>query len=88
MKRILWLVVISLCLFSLSSFAKPLPIEAFASIPDVRFVSLSPDGKKLRRSYESVLMSLKAKYSLFAIFKPIKIFIHYKLTIINLSFYR
>ncbi|QHS11848.1 S9 family peptidase [Shewanella sp. Arc9-LZ] len=47
MKRILWLVVISLCLFSLSSFAKPLPIEAFASIPDVRFVSLSPDGKKI-----------------------------------------
>jgi len=46
MKRILWLVV-SLCLFSHSSFANPLPVEAFASIPDVRFVSLSPDGKKI-----------------------------------------
>ncbi|MBB1439864.1 S9 family peptidase [Shewanella sp. SG41-4] len=47
MKRILWLVIVSSCLFSLSSFSKPLPVEAFASIPDVSFITLSPDGKKI-----------------------------------------
>ena len=39
-----WLLFI---LFSLADAAEPLPVEAFARLPDVSQVRLSPDGKKV-----------------------------------------
>lgn len=45
MKRILPLLLLWLSLPLLAQTVPQLPVEAFASIPDVSSVQLSPDGK-------------------------------------------
>lgn len=47
MKRILPLLFLWLCNHAVADTAPQLPVEAFASIPDVSSVQLSPNGKKL-----------------------------------------
>ena len=47
MKRILPLLLLWLSLPLLAQTVPQLPVEAFASIPDVSSVQLSPDGKKI-----------------------------------------
>lgn len=47
MKRILWLLAITFTHLSNIALAASLPVEAFANLPDVRFVTLSPDGTKV-----------------------------------------
>ncbi|WP_144211566.1 alpha/beta hydrolase family protein [Shewanella donghaensis] len=39
--------LMALCALSVTVSAQPLPVEAFASIPDVSHVSMSPNGKKI-----------------------------------------
>ncbi|MCL1091456.1 S9 family peptidase [Shewanella profunda] len=47
MKRILAFLLLCLPLHTVANTVPQLPVEAFASIPDVSYVQLSPDGKKL-----------------------------------------
>ncbi|MGI2047842.1 alpha/beta hydrolase family protein [Shewanella oncorhynchi] len=47
MKRILPLLLLWLCNYTVANTAPQLPVEAFASIPDVSSVQLSPNGKKI-----------------------------------------
>ncbi|GGQ04284.1 alpha/beta hydrolase family protein [Shewanella litoralis] len=47
MKRIFWLLVVIFAPLSNIALTSPLPVDAFANLPDVRFVTLSPDGTKI-----------------------------------------
>lgn len=47
MKRIFWLLVVIFAPLSNIALTNPLPVDAFANLPDVRFVTLSPDGTKI-----------------------------------------
>ncbi|WP_372943104.1 alpha/beta hydrolase family protein, partial [Shewanella sp.] len=47
MKWILWFIAIIFAQLSNMTLANPLPVDAFANLPDVRFVTLSPDGSKV-----------------------------------------
>ena len=47
MKRILWLIAFMFVQLPNIAQANALPVDAFASLPDVSFVTLSPDGTKI-----------------------------------------